>query len=202
MTTKLTKAERESESLAQRGSAWAIRLYARNADESGKFPDADLWCIGVVVYRDDPFRRGYGVVMMYAMPPVYSEMPSRPVVSAAQEPLFAHLIVANSLIDGGLIHLPNAEVRDMDKVMPPRLRTYSDVFGWRASNIDPATMKTMPGATRITREEASNCIERDVGLAAIVRKGATCAHYGGWKWFDPPRRPRDPVSPDIAKYYR
>jgi len=83
MTTKLTKAERESESLAQRGSAWAIRLYARNADESGKFPDADLWCIGVVVYRDDPFRRGYGVVMMYAMPPVYSEMPSRPVVSAA-----------------------------------------------------------------------------------------------------------------------
>lgn len=199
---KLTKAELQSERLATVGSAWAIQLFATDPDESGKFPPANLWCVGVVVYRDDPFRRGCGVVMMYALPPVFAETPTCPIVSAAETPLYAHLIAASSLIDGGLVHLPNAEVRDIDNVARPRLRTYSDVFGWRANDIDLATMKTLPSRTRITQEEAGDCIDNGVGLAGIMRKGATCAHYGGWRWHDPPRRPRDPVHTDVAKYYR
>lgn len=199
---KLTKAELQSERLATVGSAWAIQLYANDPDENGTFPAADLWCVGVVVYRDDPFRRGCGVITMYALPPVISEMPERPIVSAAETPLYAHMLFAYSLVGGGLVHLPNAEVRDMDKIARPRLRTYSDVFGWRANDIDLATMKTLPSCTRITQEEAGDCIDKGIGNAGIMRKGATCAHYGGWRWHDPPRRPRDPVHPDVAKYYR
>lgn len=199
---KLTKVELKSERLATVGSAWAIQLLAKDPDESGKFPPANLWCVGVVVYRDDPFRRGCGVVMMYALPPVLAETPTCPIVSAAETPLYAHMLFAYTLAEGGLVHLPNAEVRDMDKVARPRLRTYSDVFGWRAWDIDLATMKTMPPRTRITQEEASNCIDTKIGGAEIMQRGATRAHYGGWRWYDPPRRPRDPVHPDVAKYLR
>lgn len=192
--------EAESEALAQRGSAWAIRLYANDADENGKFPAADLWCVGVIVYRETPFEEGCGVVLMYAFGPVLPSSPVAPVVSAAAEPLFAHVIYAHSLLADGLIPLPSAQVHDLDQVAKPRLRTYSDVFGWRSFDIDLATLKTCSGPTSISQVEAAKCIDTKMSGAEIMRRGTSSAHYGGWDWYDPPRRPGEPISPYVAKY--
>lgn len=192
--------EDESEDLAQLGSAWAIRLYAKDADENGKFPAADLWCVGVIVYRAEQFERGCGVVMMYVFGPVVETMPVDPVVSAAEEPLFASVLYAYSLLPDGLVPLPGARVEDLDRVMAPKLRTYSDVFGWRSFEIDLTSLKTCSGPTKITQEEAANCITKGIGSAVLLRIGVTSAHYGGWRWDNPPMKRGDPISPLVAKY--
>lgn len=200
MTPKSDQSERESENLAQIGSAWAIRLYAKEADENGKIPAADLWCVGVIVYREAPFEEGCGVVLMYAFGPVLPSMPMSPVVSAAAEPLFAHVIYAYTLLSDGLIPLPAALVNDRDRVIAPKLRTYSDVFGWRSFDLDLTSLKTCSGPTSISQEEAARCIDKNIASAQLMRRGATCAYYGGWKWHNPPRKRGDPISPLITKY--
>lgn len=200
MTARSDRSERESERLAQVDSAWAIRLYAKDADEKGKFPPADLWCVGVIVYRETPFKKGCGVVLMYAFGPVLPSMPVDPVVSAATEPLFAHVIYAYTLLSDGLMPLPAALIKDRDLVIAPRLRTYSDVFGWRSFDVDLKSLKTCSGPTSISQEEAARCIDKNIASAQIMRRGATCAYYGGWKWHSPPRKRGDPIDPLISKY--